>query len=237
MSTSSRVMAFIPARGGSKRIPRKNIIDFFGKPMIAYAIERALDAEIFDVVHVSTDDDEIADIARQYGADVSFRRPAHLSDDHTPLFPVMRWTLEQFAATGAPFDCIFTLFPCAPFLEASDLSGALEVFRAHGGQRNLLSVARSPVPAEWYYHMDADGRLVPLHPGAAFIRSQDLKPAFFETGTFTIFSANWLLAEGAKQDDTNYVAYEIPVDHAVDIDTPDDLERARKLFALKNAQV
>lgn len=236
MNTTPRVLAFIPARGGSKRIPRKNIIDFFGKPMIAYTIERAFEAKIFDLVHVSTDDDEIANTAQRYGADVSFRRPTHLSDDHAPLFPAMRWTLQQFSKAGRKFDCLFTLFPCAPLLEATDLVGALKVFTAHGGKRNLLSVARSPVPAEWFYHMDPSGRLIPLHPGAAFIRSQDLKSAYFETGTFTIFFAKWLLAENAKQDDTNYVAFEIPMDRAIDIDTPEDLERARRLYAQKVQQ-
>lgn len=223
-------LAFIPARGGSKRIPRKNIIEFFGKPMIAYPIEAALKSGRFACVHVSTDDDEIADIAARHGADVSLRRPAELSDDHTPLLPVMQWTLREFAARGLGFTDVCTLFPCAPLVDAQDIAGAYGVFAQNGGRKNLLTVARAPVPAEWYYHMESDGRLVPVVPGGAFIRSQDLKPAYYETGTFTIFSADWALAEGRTADDTNYVAYEIPAEKAIDIDTPDDLERARRAY-------
>lgn len=225
-------LAFIPARGGSKRIPRKNILDFFGKPMLAYPIEAALRSGRFDCVHVSTDDDEIAAIARQHGADVSFRRPPDLSDDHTPLLPVMQWTLREFSRLGRAFSDVCTLFPCAPLVEAQDIAAAYDVFEANGGRRNLLTVARAPVPAEWYYHMEAGGRLVPVVPGGAFVRSQDLKPAYYETGTFTIFSAEWALAEGREQDDTNYIAYELPAEKAVDIDTPEDLERARRAFQM-----
>jgi pseudaminic acid cytidylyltransferase len=225
-------LAFIPARGGSKRIPRKNVIDFFGKPMLGYPIEAALKSGLFDLVHVSTDDDEIAEAAERLGADVGFRRPAELSDDHTPLLPVTRYTLEEFARRGRTFSDVCTLFPCAPLVDAADISGAYAVFRANGGERNLLTVARSPVPAEWYYHKQPDGRLVPIVPGAAFIRSQDLAPAYFETGTFTIFSADWVLAPGRTQDDTNYVAYELPLDRAIDIDTYEDLERARMIFSM-----
>lgn len=227
---TARSLAFIPARGGSKRIPRKNIIDFFGRPMIAYPIAAALESGRFAGVHVSTDDDEIAEIAGKLGADISLRRPPELSDDHTPLLPVMQWTLRQFAARGEVFSDVCTLFPCAPLVEAADIAGAYEVFRANGGRRNLLTVARAPVPAEWYYHMDSEGRLIPVVPGGAFVRSQDLKPAYYETGTFTIFSAEWALAEGRVADDTNYVAYELPVEKAIDIDTPDDLERARRAY-------
>lgn len=225
-------LALIPARGGSKRIPRKNVIDFLGKPMLAYPIEAALASERFACVHVSTDDDEIAETASRLGADVSFRRPADLSGDHTPLLPVMRHALEEFARRGRRFADLCTLFPCAPLVEAADIHGAYEVFRAHGGRRNLLTVARAPVPAEWYYHMSPEGRLIPVTPGGAFIRSQDLAPAYFETGTFTIFSADRILSPDSVQDDTNYVAYELPVDKAIDIDTPDDLERAKLLYRL-----
>lgn len=166
MAGAGGSLAFIPARGGSKRIPRKNIIEFFGKPMLAYPIEAAKRSEMFDVVHVSTDDDEIADVARRCGADVSFRRPAELSDDHTPLMPVMKWTLEEFARRGRSFEDVCTLYPCAPLVDSLDIVGAYKVFRSNAGRHNLLTVARSPVPAEWYYHMADNGRLVPVVPGA-----------------------------------------------------------------------
>lgn len=230
--SAARSLALIPARGGSKRIPRKNVIDFFGKPMLAYSIVAALEAGRFDEVHVSTDDDEIAEVALRYGADVAFRRPDDLANDFTPLLPVQQYVLEEFGRRGVEFTDVCTLFPCSPLIASRDISLAYEVFRANGGQRNLLTVARSPVPAEWFYHMDDGGRLIPVVPGAAFIRSQDLKPAYYETGTFTIFSSAWLLAPQRQQDDTNYIAYELPPERAVDIDTLEDLERARMLYSM-----
>lgn len=224
------LLALVPARGGSKRIPRKNIAEFHGKPIIAYPLEAAFAAGFFDCVHVSTDDPEIRQIAADCGADVSLDRPITLADDMTGLLPVARWTLQAFAERGLRFDAVFILYPCSPMLTARDLRGAFEMFRHHGGKKNLLTVGKNPVPSEWLYRRSDDGRLVPLTPGGAFQRSQDLEPAYFETGTFTVFSADYLLAAGNLTDDTNYVGYELPPWKAIDIDTPEDLERARDSY-------
>lgn len=231
------LLALVPARGGSKRIPRKNITDFHGKPMIAYPLEAAFAAGIFDCIHVSTDDPEIRQIAVDRGADVSLERPAALADDMTGLLPVARWTLQAFAARGRRFDAVFILYPCSPMLTARDLNGAFEMFKRHGGKKNLLTVGKNPVPAEWLYHQADDGRLVPLTPGGAFQRSQDLEAAYFETGTFTVFSAAYLLMAGQLTDDANYIGYELPQWKAIDIDTPEDLERARDNYQFYRAQL
>lgn len=227
-----RPLGLIPARGGSKRIPRKNVVDFCGKPIIAWTIEAARDSGLFDLVHVSTDDEEIAEVARRYGGDPQPRRPAELADDVTPLLPVARWVVETLAAAGRRYDDVFILFPCAPLLEAKDLVAAYDVYLSHGAKRNLLTVARAPAFPEWYFRRASDGRLDPITPGGSFIRSQELQPAYYETGTFTIFSAEWLLNAASLTDDTNYVALELPVWKAVDIDEPADLDHARMLFSL-----
>jgi CMP-N-acetylneuraminic acid synthetase len=227
--TGRRRLAILPARGGSKRIPRKNVHPFMGKPMIAHTLLEARAAAIFDRIHVSTDDEEIAGVALSYGADVTPRRPANLSDDITPLLPVARWILEQFEAQGERYDDVFILFPCSPLLEADDLSAAYDVYCRHDGKRNLLTVARAPVYPEWYFRRLDDGRLVPMTPGGSFVRGQDLEPAYYETGTFTIFSRDWLMAASSLEDDSNYISYELPSWKAVDIDEPEDIEFAEML--------
>lgn len=225
-------IAFIPARGGSKRIPRKAVTDFHGRPIMAWPIEAARDSALFDLIHVSSDDAEIRRTAEQWGADAGLARPAELADDHTGILPVARWTLQQLDAQGRRFDDLFILFPAAPLMQARELREAYEVYLAHGRRRSLLSVARAPTFPEWLYRKEEDGRLTPLHPGGAFIRSQELRPAYYETGCFAIMPREYLLGDAPLTDDTNYIGYEIPAWKAIDIDTPEDLEHARMLFPL-----
>lgn len=230
MANSRKILALIPARGGSKRIPRKNIIEFCGKPMLAWPFEAACESGLFDTIHVSTEDAEIQVLAEGLGADVSIRRDPSLADDVTPLLPLARWVLQAFDAQGRSFDDLFILFPCSPLLRAEDLVAAYELYQAHGRQRNLLTICRAPAYAEWYYRRAENGSLIPLTPGGAFIRSQELKPAYYETGTFTIFSREWLLGSTNLNDDTNYIGFELPPWRSVDIDEPADLEYAKVLF-------
>ncbi len=225
-------LAILPARGGSKRIPRKPVVEFHGKPIMAWPIAAARQSGLFDLIHVSSDDADIRAVAQAHGADAGLARPADLADDITGILPVVRWTLQRFEAAGRRFDDVFILFPAAPLIAAQELSDAYETYLAHGRSRNLLSVARAPVPAEWLYAKSDDGRLTPRTPGGAFIRGQDLQPAWYETGAFTIFSRDFLLGGGDLQDDANYIGFEIPAWKAIDIDTPDDLEHARLLFPL-----
>lgn len=225
-------LALIPARGGSKRIPRKNIIDFHGKPMLGYSVDAALESGLFDRVHVSSDDDEVREIARQLGADADPQRPADLADDHTGILPVARWAVQEFAKQGERYDDVFILFACAPFIEAEELKQAYEVYLANERKRNLLTVCRAPTHVEQYYRLNAQGQLDPLQKGGNFIRSQDLDYAYFETGTFTIFSAEWLTTHPTLMDDMNYVGFELPEWKSVDIDSPKDLDYARRLYGL-----
>ena len=114
-------IAIIPARGGSKRIPNKNIRDFCGKPMISYALEAARDSALFDCIHVSTDSKKIAEATQKEGFDVDFMRTAELSDDHTPIMPVLKYVLEQYIDRGKYFDEVVLIMACAPLIDANDL--------------------------------------------------------------------------------------------------------------------
>ena len=125
-------LAVIPARGGSKRIPRKNIKPFCGKPMIAWSIEAALESECFDRVIVSTDDDEIAEVARSCGADVPFMRPANLSDDHTATIPVIKHAIEWQQENGAEPSEVCCIYATAPFVQSADIARGLDLPRFDG---------------------------------------------------------------------------------------------------------
>jgi len=229
---SDKILALLPARGGSKRIKQKNIVDFFGKPIMAYSIQAAKESCLFDTIHVSTDDDAIAQVGIDMGVDVSFRRPKSLSDDVTGMLPVAQWVLREFEKQGKHFSAVVILFPAAPLLDAHDLTEAYKIYAKHEGRRNLITVCAAPAKREYYYRKDkVDGSLSAIEPGASFIRSQDLPESYFETGTFTIFSCDWLLNSVSLEDDTRYIGYEIPSNKAVDIDRPEDLDFAKVLFA------
>ncbi len=121
-------IAIIPARGGSKRIPDKNIREFCGRPMISYTLQAARDSGLFEVIHVSTDTLRITEIAKNLGFPVNFLRPAELADDHTPIMPVLRHVVETFRERGQIFNEIALLMACAPLIEASDLIGAQRLY-------------------------------------------------------------------------------------------------------------
>lgn len=225
----TRSIAIIPARGGSKRIPQKNIADFCGNPLIAYSIEAARNSELFDTIHVSTDDRAIADVAAKCGVPVDFMRPDELADDHTPLVPVMRWVLQEYARRDQKFDDVCLLMPCAPLIEPEDLIGAHDIFVARGKNLPVISAAQYPVPVEWAYELDADGVLDPREPGMFVVRSQDLTKKYYDSGMFSLFRAEQILQEsfigGGKM-----FPYVLPRDRAIDIDEPEDMAFAEKIF-------
>ena len=224
-----RLLAIIPARGGSKRIPGKNIIDFCGRPLIAYSLEAARNSDLFSEIHVSTDDDTIALSVADLGFPVPFMRSPELADDMTPLVPVLRWVLQEYERRGQSFDGVCLLMACAPLIEASDLVKGYEVFKSSEYQRPAISVARYPAPVEWAYSMRTDNQLEERQPGMFSIRSQDIEPAFYDTGGFVFFPSRLLLDE-VYQGGGTMTGIELPRHKAVDIDEPEDLETAKAIF-------
>jgi pseudaminic acid cytidylyltransferase len=221
-------IAIMPARGGSKRIPRKNIVDFCGRPLLSYALDAARASGLFDVIHVSTEDDVIADAAASLGYKPDFKRDPALADDHTPIVPVLQWVLHRYAERGQRFDTVCLLMPAAPLIEAQDLIGALKLFERHDGMYTVIPVATFPCPAEWAMRLDGDGRLTPIQAGLADVRSQDLPKAYYDSGTFAYFSSRTVLAYPAGR--AELCGYVIPRYKAVDIDDREDLELAERLF-------
>ena len=218
-------LAIIPARGGSKRIPDKNIVDFLGAPLMSYPIRAAQRSELFDAVHVSTDSERIAGVAADFGCPVDFMRAPDLADDYTPLIPVLKSTLDRYGAMGRTFRSVCMLMPTAPLIDADDLVKANALFQQNDEIRTVIAVARYSVPIEWAFRMKSDGTLVPCEPGKAGVRSQDLQPAYFDSGTFIFFPAGDI--EVDRVNEAGMIAYVLPRHKAVDIDDADDLELAK----------
>ena len=230
-------IAILPARSGSKRIKNKNIIDFCGKPIIAYALEAASKSQLFDKIHVSTDSIEINNIVESSGYPIEFMRPPELSDDNVGTIPVLQWILKEYLSRNQTYENVFNIMPPAPLLKPEDLIEAYELYLKHNKKYPLHVVAEFPVPIEWAYRRDEKGLLEPVKPGAFAIRSQDLDKAFYEAGPFSIFHASHLLRKNPVTP-KDAISYIMPKERAIDIDDSEDLALAKKIFlgqqAIKN---
>lgn len=216
------VLAIIPARGGSKRLPGKNVLPLGGKPLIAWTIDTALASGLFDEVLVSTDDEEIADTSRRCGAQAPWLRPADLATDTARSIDVVRHAADWYAATGRPLDAVVLLQPTSPFRRVQSLRRAVETFVRHGAGRPLVSMSpASPHPA-WCFTLD-DDRMTPFVGWNNIAhRSQDLPPAYALNGAIYIFPMA-LLREGTawlSADTIGFVMDDPQESH--DIDTPMD---------------
>ena len=222
-------IAVIPARGGSKRIPRKNIIDFFGKPMIAWTIESALKSNIFDMVFVSTDDQEIAEISKRYGAEVPFLRDKY-ADDNSPVSLVTLYALEQIEKNlGRQFETVVQLMPNCPLRESRHIIEAYENFLKSGASFQLSCFKFSWMNPWWAFKLGKDMKPKYIFPEALKKRSQDLEPLYCPTGAIWIAKV-----EALKKEKTFYgsdhIFFPIEWEYAIDIDTPEDLKIAKLIF-------
>ena len=226
-------LAVIPARGGSKRIPRKNIRTFCGKPMIAWSIEAALESRCFDRVIVSTDDEEIAEISRRYGAEVPFMRPRELSDDHATTVPVIAHAVNWQSQTGDIPDVVCCLYATAPFVQASDLLQGLNLLETTGCDY-AFSVTSYAFPIQRALRIGDNGMTQMYYPEHANTRSQDLDDAWHDAGQFYWGRADAWLA-GTAVLSGNSAAVILPRYRVQDIDTLEDWVRAELMFsALSN---
>ena len=223
-------VAIIPARGGSKRIPRKNLLPFDGVPMIVRSIRTALDSGLFEQVVVSTDDAEIAELALAHGAQVPFLRPAELADDFTGTAAVIVHALQQLPA----FDYACCVYATAPLLQARFLREGFELLQQHPDKAFAFSVCSFGFPVQRALTLDGQGALTALYPEFRNTRSQDLPEAFQDAGQFY-----WGRREAWLRGDVLYSPASLPVilpRHLVqDIDTLQDWKRAEYLYAALKA--
>lgn len=222
-------IAVIPARGGSKRIPRKNIKEFSGKPMIAWSIEAALDSKCFDQVIVSTDDAEIADIAKSYGANVPFIRPAKLADDYTGTIPVIRHAIESMQTLGHTVDLACCIYATAPFIQLTDIQRGVDILIERNANY-AFSVTSYAFPIQRAVRITENGEIEMFQPEHFDTRSQDLEEAYHDAGQFYWGKATaWLEAKPFFT--SHSVPVILPRYRVQDIDTPEDWIRAEWLFS------
>ena len=227
-------LAIIPARGGSKRIPRKNIKPFCGKPMIAWSIEAALKSGCFDRIIVSTDDAEIAEVARSFSAEAPFMRPAELSDDHTGTIPVIAHAIGWVSQHVAPVDFACCLYATAPFVRAEDLRRGYDLLQQSGADY-AFSVTSYAFPIQRAIRITADQRVEMFNPEHFTTRSQDLEEAFHDAGQFYWGrAAAWLASKPIFSHDAAPVT--LPRHRVQDIDTSEDWDRAEWLFKAMRSQ-
>jgi N-acylneuraminate cytidylyltransferase len=227
-----KVIAVIPARGGSKRVPGKNIRLLGGKPLIAYSIEAALTSGLFDCVVVSTDSEEIAAVARRWGAEVPFLRSADIADDVTPVSAVTADALERLDFGADKYDAVAQLMANCPIRTATDIQASYKQFCATGADTQISVVRYGWQNPWWAMRRDTGSfRLDPLFPKEMTARSQDLPELFCPTGAIWWGKAN-VIRERKTFHIPERTGWEIGWQHGVDIDTPEDLAFAEAILQM-----
>lgn len=222
-------LAIIPARGGSKRIPRKNIKEFCGKPMIAWAIEAAQKSACFDRIIVSTDDEEIAAVACQWGAEVPFVRPRNLADDLTPTVPVIANAICECEKSGRKIDFACCIYPCVPLIQIDDLVAALDILK-HSNFSYVFPVTEFSTPIQRAFRRDDDGQLHPFFQENELECTQYLEKAYHDAGQFYWGKKDsWMNIPKIHSHGHGVV---IPKWRVVDIDTAEDFIRAELMFKI-----
>lgn len=221
-------IAIIPARGGSKRIPNKNIKPFLGRPMISYSIRAAKETDLFDLVIVSTDSEKIARVAKQCGAELPFMRPAELADDFTPTAPVLVHALNWLTENGTPAKYACCIYATAPFVRAKYIREGYETLTSKKVS-SVFSVTTFSFPIFRALQIAKNGHLEMFWPEHEMTRSNDLPEAYHDAGQFY-----WLDCESFLKEQKVYSHDALPVilpRHLVqDIDTPEDWETAERMF-------
>jgi pseudaminic acid cytidylyltransferase len=231
VSQGEACLAVVPARGGSKRIPGKNLRCLDGKPLLAYTVEAALQSGMFDRVIVTTDDPQIAEVARRYGAEVPFMRDPGLSDDFVPVSAATVDALERLDPRGHAFSRVCQLMPNCPLRTAGDVLDSHEQIVRTGADSQLSVVRYGWQNPWWAMRRDEHLLLAPLFEDALTQRSQDLPELFCPTGAVW-----WAKADALRREGSYHMAgrtgWEIPWRQGIDIDTEADWELAEVLIKM-----
>ena len=226
------MICIIPARGGSKRIVGKNIKDFLGKPLIAYSIEAAINSKVFSDVIVSTDDEAIANVAREFGASVPFFREASLSDDYATSTDVIKDAIRR---ANSSFSDVCCLYATAPLVTAEILKEAADEFKKDEC-KFLFSATAFDFPIQRAIKLDENAMVSMFYPQFERTRSQDLEPAFHDAGAFYFGKKEaWLECSAIFAPHSK--AYLLPRNLVCDIDTLEDFEFAKKLYLINNGKI
>ena len=222
-------VAIIPARGGSKRIPRKNVREFCGLPLIAFSILAAKNSDLFDHIIVSTDDEQIRDIANQYGAETPFVRPPELANDHATTVPVINHAVSWVQQHIGKVDHACCIYATAPFIQAKVMRESYEMLISRKVGGYVFSATTMPFPIQRTFKVKHDGFVEMFEPHNYFTRSQDLEEAFQDAGQFYWGSADTYNSEKIFFS-TDSMAYALPRHMVQDIDTLEDWRRAELMY-------
>lgn len=230
----TKSLAIITARGGSKRIPKKNIKDFCGKPIIAYSIEAALESKIFDEVMVSTDSEEIANVAIKYGAKVPFMRSSKNADDFATTYDVLLEVVNKYKELGQGFDYICCIYPTAPFITAEKLNAAFNKF-IESGADSLIPIVQFSFPPQRGFVINNENYLEYKWPENKNKRSQDLEPLYHDAGQFYFHKAAIFDVEN-KGGNNKILPFELSETEVQDIDNITDWQIAELKYGFLNIE-
>lgn len=227
-----RVLGIIPARGGSKGVPRKNIKLMCGKPLLAYTVESSLKSRQLSKIVLTTDDSEIAEAGRSLGIDVPFLRPAELSSDDTPTFPVVCHAVKQLESTGETFDAICLLQPTNPLRRAEDIDSCIELLESTGADSviSVLPVPTSYNPKWVYWRNEHEEMVLSTGENSPVSRRQDLPPAFHRDGSIYVTRRN-VLDDYGNLYGTKVHGFELDPRRSVNIDTNQDWALAERMLS------
>ena len=222
-------LAIIPARGGSKRIPEKNKKLFLGTPIISLVLKEVIDSNLFDEIHISTDDNDIYNLASNAGHKPKFPRPEKLCSDTSKISEVLLFVYNEYKNLGHKFDTFALIYPTAVLINSDFIIQAVKNFETEKKFDQLISVAEYPVSIEKALSLAEDFQVKPIFKDKIEKNSQDLKKNYYETGDFVIYSEFGLLNNSVSSRKRGFL---IPREKSVDIDYPDDWDFAEKLFKL-----
>ena len=218
-------LLIIPARLGSKRILKKNIKLFSGKPIINYSIDTAIKSNLFHTIHISTESKIVKKVVEKMNIKIDFLRDEKLADDKTVLLDVYKFVVNNYKKTGITFDEVWFLYPCSPLLNFKDLIKASNFF-IKKKLNAMIAVSENAPPIQWSFHLKNNFKLKPIFKKSYFnFRSQDLKKTYFDTGTFGVYKSSCL-----AKNKFEYSGFVIPRYKGIDIDTADDWVLAEKIF-------
>ena len=223
-------LAIIPARYNSKRIKKKNIKNFFNKPIIYYSIKSAKKSNLFLKIHVSSENNQILKISSSLGIKTDFKRPRYLSKDSTSIIDVLRFVVKEYEKRLENFDEIWLVYPCAPLTTSKDLISAAKIFNKTNKKYPLMTFKEYEAPIEWAFKKK-NNFFLPIEKKKLLNNSQSLKKNYYESGSFVIFKKKHIFQK--KKIFNKYYGFIFPKDKAVDIDTQEDWDLAELLFMKK----
>ena len=218
-------LLIIPARLGSKRILKKNIKLFLGKPIINYSIETAIKSKLFHTIHISTESKIVKKVVEKMNIKINFLRDKKLADDKTVLLDVYKFVVNKYKKIGLKFDEVWFLYPCSPLISFKDLIKASNFFKKKK-LNSMIAISENAPPIQWSFYLKNNYKLQAIFKKSYFnFRSQDLKKTYYDTGTFGAYKPSCLFKKNFK-----YSGFVIPRYKGIDIDTADDWVLAEKIF-------